>query len=206
MSLLRVKAFKKKRMRGGVADVNDSEIVDLFLSRDEEAIKLTSDKYGVRLRHLANNILCNLSDAEECENDTYLKTWNLIPPNEPKSYFFAFLARITRHISLDKCKEKNRIKRQAVFVELTSEMEECIPSPDGIEAQINESELSKIVSDFLRIQSEDRRKMFIRRYWYMDSVLDISNRYSISESKVKTTLFRVRNELREYLKTEGYYL
>ena len=93
--------------------MTDTEIIDLYLERDQMAIRQTSDKYGVRLRKIAVGITRDAFSAEECENDTYMKTWEAIPPNEPRDYFFVFLARITRHLSLDVCKERNRLKRKA---------------------------------------------------------------------------------------------
>lgn len=106
--------------------LDDNRIVDLYLSRDEAAISQTSEKYGSRLRNVAYGIVEDLHTAEECENDTYMEAWNSIPPHEPKSYLFAFLARITRHIALDFCKERSRLKRSAFISELSAEMEQCI--------------------------------------------------------------------------------
>lgn len=192
--------------RKGGSFLDDSKLIDLFLCKDEMAIVKTSEKYGARLFKLAKGILDDEYVAQECENDTYLMAWNAIPPHEPRTYFFSFLARITRHIALDRCKEKNRIKRNGHLVELTQEMEQCIPGALGVEHQIEAQELGKNVSDFLRTKSKEVRNIFIRRYWYMDSVSDIAQRFGVSESKVKTLLFRSRNELREYLEKEGYVL
>lgn len=119
---------------------------------------------------------------------------------------YAFLARITRHISLNYCRNRNRLKRSAFICELSAEMEQCIPTPDDIECQIDEKTLSNLINDFLGKLDEEKRNIFIRRYWYLDSVAVIAKRFAISESKVKTTLFRCRNGLREYLKKEGYTL
>ena len=134
MSLIRVKAFhyEGKEMKA----LDDNRIVDLYLSRDETAIAHTSEKYGSRLRNVAYGIVEDLHTAEECENDTYMEAWNSIPPHEPKSYLFAFLARITRHIALDFCKERSRLKRSAFISELSAEMEQCIPAPDDTERRI----------------------------------------------------------------------
>jgi RNA polymerase sigma factor (sigma-70 family) len=186
--------------------LDDSMIVELYLSRDESAIKHTSEKFGARLRSLSHNIVGDLQAAEECENDTYIEAWNTIPPHEPKHYLFAFLARITRHISLNYCRNRRRLKRSAYICELSAEMEECIPSPDDNECRIDDMVLSEAINGFLGTLSEEKRKIFLRRYWYLDSIADISKRFSISESKVKTTLFRCRNQLRKYLVKEGYTL
>lgn len=186
--------------------MDDSSIVDLFLMRDESAVSETSRKYGKRLYSLAYGILCDLESAEECENDTYLDAWNRIPPHEPREYLYAFLARITRHIALNLCRDRDRLKRKAAICELSAEMEECIPSPDDVECRISDDLLKELINGFLENLGVEKRKIFIRRYWYLDSVADISERYDISESKVKTTLFRCRAELKKLLTKEGYNL
>lgn len=100
--------------------LDDSRIVDLYLLRDETAIRQTTDKYGIRLRSLAYGIVEDRQTAEECENDTYMEAWNAIPPHEPRSYLYAFLARITRHISLNCCRNRSRLKRSAFISELST--------------------------------------------------------------------------------------
>ena len=186
--------------------MDDNKIVDLFLLRDESAIKLTAEKFGSRLRSLAYGIVKDRQTAEECENDTYLKAWNSIPPNEPKSYLYAFLARITRGISLNCCRDRQRLKRNALICELSAEMEQCISAPNDSECLISDMVLGDILNDFLRTLDEEKRNIFIRRYWYLDSIAEISKRFALSESKVKTTLLRCRNKLRETLEKEGYIL
>ena len=184
--------------------MDDNKIVELYLLRDETAIKLTSEKYGNRLRSLAYGIVNDREAAEECENDTYMEAWNTIPPHEPRSYLYAFLARITRHISLNICRDRSRLKRSAFICELSAEMEQCIPAPDDTQCRIDDMAISEAINGFLGALDEDKRNIFIRRYWYLDSIADISKRFALSESKVKTTLFRCRNQLREHLEKEGY--
>ena len=184
--------------------MDDKGIVELYLLRDENAIKETSDKYGSRLRALAFGIVADAMTAEECENDTYLEAWNSIPPHTPRGYLYAFLARIIRHISLNCCRDRDRLKRQAFICELSREMEECIPAPDDEGCRVDDTALGEALNRFLASLDSQKRNIFVRRYWYMDSVSDISRRYSVSESKVKTTLFRCRNKLREFLEKEGY--
>ena len=186
--------------------LDDNRIVDLYLSRDETAITQTSEKYGNSLRKIAYGIVEDLHTAEECENDTYMKAWNSIPPHEPKSYLFAFLARITRHIALDFCKERSRLKRRVFISELSTEMEQCIPAPDDMECHIDAMVLCEAINAFLATLSDEKRNIFMRRYWYMDSIAAISKHYGLSQSKVKSILFRSRNQLREYLDKEGYDL
>lgn len=191
--------------KGGIS-LEDDKIVQLFLSRDEEAIRKTSEKYGTRLRAVALAITSDYQTSEECENDTYVQAWNLIPPNEPKTYLYAFLARIIRHISIDRCRKEKTLKRGAFITELTEEMEMCISDVKDLESELEAKELGAAISKFLRSLPKEKRVIFVRRYFFMDSVAEISKRCAISESKVKTVLFRVRKELREYLKKEGYLI
>ena len=186
--------------------MDDNKIIDLYLRRDETAVKQTSEKFGDHLRALAYGIVKDYQTAEECENDTYLKTWNSIPPHEPREYLYAFLARITRHISLDCCRKRSRLKRRAFISELSAEMEQCIPAPDDVECRIDDIILGQAINGFLSTLSEEKRNVFIRRYWYLDSISDIARRFALSESKAKTMLFRSRKQLRDYLEKEGYIL
>jgi RNA polymerase sigma-70 factor (ECF subfamily) len=190
--------------KGGGNFLNDEKIVELFLERNEEAIGKTSEKFGKRLQKLSFGITEDFETAEECENDTYLEAWNRIPPHEPKSYLYAFLARITRHLSIDRCRERERLKRKAFLCELSAEMEECIPSPDDMDCKIDDMVFAEAINRFLRNLSEEKRNIFIRRYWYLDSVSEISKRFSLSESNVKKTLFRLRKNRKEYLEKEGF--
>lgn len=185
----------------------DEEIVDLFILRDEKAIASCGEKYGAGLRSISNNVLDDIEAARECENDTYLQAWNLIPPNEPRTYLFPFLARIVRHVSLDRCRKNNAEKRNALVNELSAELEQCIPDiGTNTEDAVAAGELGSIISSFLRSLPEIQRKIFMRRYWYMDSVSDIAKTFGFSEGKVKTILFRARKKMREYLEKEGYAL
>jgi RNA polymerase sigma-70 factor (ECF subfamily) len=186
--------------------VDDSRIVDLYLQRDEEAIKLTAEKYGGRLRSLACGMTNDERVAEECENDTYLQAWNSIPPHEPRDYLYAFLARIIRHVALNRCRSDNRLKRSAYICELSEELEQCLPAPDDVERRMDNEALGRAINGFLAVLDAEKRNIFIRRYWYFDTVADISERFGVSESKVKTTLFRCRKRLSEYLKKEGFVL
>lgn len=186
--------------------MEDEKIVELYLRRDESAIDRTAEKYGARLRSLAYGIVMDQQTAEECENDTYLSAWNSIPPHAPKQYFYAFLARIIRNLSLTRCRADHRLKRSAHMEELSREMEQCIPAPDDLQCRLDEMALKQAINGFLDTLQEQKRNVFIRRYWYLDSIEDISKRYGISISKVKTMLFRSRNALREHLIKEGYTL
>ena len=189
-----------------MAALDDSRIVDLFLERDESAIRHSAEKYGGRLYALSLQIVEDRGTAEECENDTYLAAWNTIPPNEPRDYLYPFLARIARHISLNCCRDRARLKRAAYISELSMEMEQCIPAPDSCESRLDDMALKEAINGFLSVLDPEKRKIFLRRYWFLESVSDISDRLGISESKVKTTLFRCRKKLKQYLEKEGYNL
>ena len=184
--------------------MDDDKIVDLYLARDESAIAQTAQKYGPRLRQIAERVLGDPSAAEECENETYMKAWELIPPNEPRTYLFPFLGRITRHVAIDEYKKCSSLKRQGVFCELTREMEECIPAGCRAEDGAEALELRRSIDSFLGTCTPQQRNVFVRRYWYFDSVSEISGRYGFSRSKVKTMLFRLREGLRSHLEKEGY--
>ena len=183
--------------------MDDQKIVMLYLLRDETAIRQTAEKFGSRLRSLAYQIVDDQRTAEECENDTYLQAWNTIPPHEPKSYLYAFLARITRHIALNCCRNRSRLKRNAFICELSAEMEQCIPAPDDAACRIDDMTLSRAINSFLRTLSEEKRNIFIRRYWYADSVPAMARLYGMTESKVKMQLLRTRNKLQSHLEKEG---
>lgn len=138
--------------------MEDTQIVTLYLQRKEEAIAETSQKYGKRLQRLAYGVVAELHTAEECENDTYLEAWRSIPPHEPREYLFAFLARITRHLALDCCRSRNRLKRSAFIGELSEEMEQCIPAPDDMECRLDALALQETLNGFLGKLSEEKKE------------------------------------------------
>lgn len=181
-------------------------IVALYFERDESAISLTAEKYGRRLCSLALGITEDIRTAEECENDTYLRAWSAIPPHDPSEYLYAFLARITRNLALGRCRENARQKRSASITELSAELEQCIPAPNDTECRLDERLLGEAINSFLGTLSEEKRRVFVRRYWHTDSVAAIAARYALTQSKVKSMLLRCRNELRQYLIKEGYDL
>ncbi|MBQ6052304.1 MAG: RNA polymerase sigma factor [Clostridia bacterium] len=185
--------------------MDDSKIVDLYFSRNEKAIAETQRKYGSKLRAAANRIVNDMQSAEECENDTYMRAWKLIPPNEPRTYLFSFLGKITRHLAIDICRKRNSEKRSAIFCELTEEISECIPSEGmAAEEKIESSELAEAINAFLESRSSEQQNVFVRRYWFFDTVPQIGRRYGFSQSKVKMMLSRMRTELRGYLERKGF--
>ena len=184
--------------------MEDSQIVELYLQRDESAIEQTSQKYGKGIKKIAYNVLEDHEASDECENDAYLQTWNLIPPNEPRTYLFSFVGKIVRHLAIDRIRHDNRQKRYAKYTELSDEILECISGKDDVDSEIEAGELIKLINSFLDSCSEEQRNIFVRRYWFFDSVTEICDRYSLPQSKVKTTLFRMREKLRNVLIEGGY--
>lgn len=183
--------------------MDDQDIIKLFFKRKESAIVETDSKYGGNLLRLAMNILKCHEDAEECKNDTYFETWNTIPPNCP-IHFFAYLMRICRCNAFDRIDGKKAKKRSGIIVELTQEMLETI-SDTRIQTDIEEWEMGEIISDFLNSLTQEKRVIFMRRYWYGESIREISLKYGMAESKVKTQLYRTRESLKNYLRKEGIY-
>ena len=181
--------------------MTDSQIIALFWDRNEDAIQETDRAYGRRLHVLSDRILRNEQDAQESVSDTYLKTWETIPPLRPK-HFFGYLAKICRHFALDRLDWRNAAKRRAEVVSLTQEMELCIPDTTR-DAEIEGKELGRILDAFLREQTPENRMVFIRRYWYVDTIAEIAQRYGISESAVNMRLNRTRSRLLAYLQKEG---
>ncbi len=186
--------------------MEDGRIVELYLDKDEQALKESALKYGNRLRGIAYGILRNYSDAQECENDTYFSAWNSIPPHEPRSYLFAFLGKITRNLSINLYNKNHTQKRYGQVVELTKEMEACIPSPCDTPCQIADESLLETIDSFLASLSKEERTVFVARYWYGDTVKEVAKRFAISESKVKSMLMRTRNKMRKYFQNEGIVL
>lgn len=181
--------------------MNDAEILALYWERNENAIKETDAIYGRRLHVLSKRIVNSHEDAQECVSDTYMKAWETIPPQRP-NYFFAYLAKICRNFSLGRLEWWNAAKRSANIVSLTQEMELCIPD-DSFARKLEGEELGKVLNRFLDGLSKENRMIFMRRYWYCDSVQEIAGRYNISQSKVKTQLHRTRNKLKQFLEKEG---
>ena len=181
--------------------MEDDKIIALFFDRDEQAVKETDNAYGRKLYALSNSILNAREDAEESVSDTYMQAWKTIPPKRPR-YFYAFLASICRHMSLNRLDWYMAAKRNAEVVTLTQEMESCIPDSRR-EAEADARELRRTLESFLESLSKESRLIFLRRYLYTDSIAQIAERYGISESKVKTQLYRTRAKLHDHLTKEG---
>lgn len=183
--------------------MTDHEIVELYWNRSEEAISCTMRQYGRYLLKLAMNILHLREDAEECVNATYLSAWNQMPPDRPAK-LLPYLGRIARCLALNRYDYLMAQKRGADFTLQLSELEECLSTPDSTLSQFEERALADAISAFLRGLDLESRTMFIRRYWYSDSIGAIAKRFSVRESKVKSQLFRIRGRLKQYLREEGF--
>lgn len=183
--------------------MEDDKIVELYLQRDQTAISHTSEKYGRKLHALAKRITEDEYTADECENDTYMQTWNSIPPNEPRDYFYPFLARITRHISLNRCEKEHAKKRSGIYVDLSEELDMIFASSDNTESVVDEIVLKESLNSFLSGLDKEKRNIFLRRYWFMDSIEEISDRFGHSQSKIKSMLMRLREKLRAHLQKDG---
>lgn len=182
--------------------MNDSKIVDLYWQRDESAIDETASKYGKYCYGIAYNVLHDDEDSKESVNDTYFDAWNCIPPNRP-SILSSFLGKITRRISIDKWRKKNADKRgSGQLVEILDELENCIPDNQNVEKSIEQSEMNDFINSFVKELPDTEQKIFVCRYWYMDSVKSISRQFGFSQSKVKSMLFRTREKLRLKLMEE----
>ena len=181
--------------------MEDSKILELYFARNEDAIRHTDDTYGRRLYHLADSIVKNGQDAEESVSDTYMRVWDTIPPQRPQ-HFFAYLAKICRNFPLKKLDWKKAAKRNAEVVSLTEEMEMCIPDQSR-DRELEARELGMLLDRFLRTLTPENQMVFLRRYWYVDTIAEIAARYGISESAVQMRLNRTRAKLCTYLEKEG---
>lgn len=181
--------------------MDDRQIVELYFNRDEKAIEETSAKYGKNCFHIANNILNDWQDSEECVNDTYMTVWKTIPPTKPEC-LYAYVSKIVRNLSLKKLEYKMAEKRSWFTTVPFEELDEVLPD-HRINPQYDTEKIGEKISGFLRSEKEEARNVFIRRYFYFDSIKSISKRYSFSESKVKNMLYHTRKRLKKELKKEG---
>lgn len=186
--------------------MKDHEIIGLYWERKENAISATAEKYGKYCYSISYNILHNNEDAEECVNDTYLRAWKSMPPQRPK-LLSAYLGKITRNLSLNRFKHYTTKKRGHGQAQLVlSELEDCIPTKTSLEQIVEEKILVSSINHFLYALPEQKRNIFICRYWYLFSIRDIAEKYKMSENKITTLLFRMRKKLKLHLEKEGITL
>lgn len=186
--------------------MQDEMIVELYLSRDESAIVRTQEKYDRYLSKIAYNVLADFEDSRESVNDTYLAAWESIPPNIPK-ILSTYLSKLTRRISIDLLRKKNRLKRGgSQYTESINEMYDISSGESTPDKEYEINELTRAINEFLHTLSKDACDTFIGKYYYFDSISDISRYTGFSESKCKTLLFRTRKKLKEHLEKEGFEL
>lgn len=185
--------------------MEDQKIIDLFFARSEQAIAQLQNKYGNRCLRVAGNILNNRLDAEECVNDAYLAVWNSIPPQEPDP-LLTYVCHIVRNLSIKKYHANSALKRNSHYDIALDELEECIQTNETVENELAVKELAGIINQFLGTLSRENRMMFVRRYWFSDSVADIAKAFKISSRNVSLRLLRVRKGLKKYLEKEGMWI
>lgn len=185
--------------------LEDPKIIELFFARAEQAITELSAKYGTACSRIARNILKNNLDAEECVSDTYLAAWNTIPPQKPDP-LRAYIFRITRNIAIAKYHANTSQKRNSHYDVALEELENCFASPATVEQEISVKELTQKIDSFLDTLDRDHRIMFVRRYWYSDSIPVLAEMFQTSNNNVSVRLSRIREKLKKYLRQEGFEL
>ena len=183
--------------------MKDIQIIELLFQRAEEAITRLVEKYGAMCQAIARRILWDERDSEECVNDTWVQTWNTIPPQRP-AYLGGFVGRITRNLALNRLDHNRAQKRNFTLEETFWELSDSLPDPG--ERVTDEVAFHDFLDRFLRRQSVEHRRYFLRRYWYGMSVREIAQECGVGEEKVKSALFRTRNKLRQAMEEEGIYV
>lgn len=182
--------------------MEDKTIIGLFFQRDERALELVRNKYGRFIYGQAYNITSSHEDAEELENDTYMKLWNSIPPENPV-YFMAYIGKIVRNAALSLYRKNTAAKRMNGITLQLSELQDCIPSAASAEDEFNLNYTSSVISDWLRTLSAEERNIFIRRYWYGSEVGSLAKETGISPQKISALLFSLRKKLKAELESKG---
>lgn len=190
-------------MKGGVS-LEDAKIIELYNDRNEQAVAETENKFGKMLFKIAFGILSDREDSEETVNDTYGKAWNAIPPEKP-DFLGAWLGKITRNLSISRFRRNRAQKRSGIEIML-SELEECIPSTVDVESESESKEITAAINRWLETLEKEERIYFVRRYWYGDSVSELSETTKIPAKKLSSKMFRLRKNLKEFLEKEGIAL
>lgn len=183
--------------------MEDSQIVNLFWARNPEAIPAATEKYGDYCAAVARNILHDPEDEEECLNDTWLHAWNSMPPHRPQ-VLRTFLGKLTRNLSLHRLEKRNALKRGGGTV--WEELNELVSGREEPMDEVLMQDLAAAIDGFLSTVSREQRSLFLRRYWYYDSVKELASRFGMSENRVSVTLHRIREKLKAYLTERGYDL
>lgn len=181
--------------------MTDNEIIDLYFARDERALVHTATRYGGYCTVIAKNLLSSAEDSDECVNDTWLHAWQAIPPARPLQ-FKTYLGRLCRNLAIDRLRGQNAQKRAALTV-LLDELSECLPGGDTPEEAFDAAQTGRRISEFLRDCDKNSRVLFVRRYFYGDSLEAAASRCGMTQSAAKSSLYRTRNKLKEALEKEG---
>ena len=185
--------------------MEDADIIELYWQREERAIEETARKYGTYCRNIAYNILQVHEDAEECVNDGYQRCWESIPPERP-GRFRAWLGTLVRNLSINRWKRGRAARRGGSFSLLLEELGDCLPAPVDTEQAAELRELGRQINCWLSKLGEDERRLFLRRYWYGDSITDLAESLGMSGNGLRQKLFRLRRRLRAFLEEEGYHI
>ena len=184
--------------------MNDTQIISMFFQRDEKAIERLSEQYGKTCKKIAFGILRNEFDSEECVSDAFLAVWNTVPPQNPES-LAAFVYRITRNIATERYRKNTALKRNGFYDVTLSELEDCLPCDDAFSA-LEAKELSVFLNEFLGTLKEEDRAIFVRRFWYSQSVTEIAEDIGIRPHAVSVKLSRTKEKLKNFLTKKGFYL
>lgn len=185
--------------------MEDSQIIDLYNLRNERAIEESARKYGRMLHSIAYNILLSNSDSEEVVNDSYNKAWNSIPPHKP-NYLGAYLGRISRNLSINLWHKKRAAKRYDGLELVLSELEDCIPSRQNLEDKMEGKEISRAIDSWLEGLEKDDRLLFLKRYWFNQSLKDLAKESSSTANILAGRLYRLRESLRKFLEREEIFI
>ena len=193
--------IKKNKGRG--TDMEDQKIIDLYINRKESAIQETDKKYGRLCTSISMGILNDMRDSEECVSDTWLTLWNQIPPKKPNP-FKAYICRIIKNLSLKRYEYHHAKKRNSQYDLSLEELKECISKEQNVENQIELRELKWLIAKFIENLPKEKRILFLRRYWFLQSVTEIAQDYEVTPKNMSVKLLRIRKQLKEYLKKEGF--
>ncbi len=182
--------------------MEDSQIVDGFFRRDPQAVAAVQEKYERHCLNAARHILPDERDAEECVSDVWLRLWNAIPPERPRS-LAAYITTVTRRVALDKCDYNHAAQRRSDLTVAFEDLEGCLSGEDTAVRAMEQEDFRRVLNAFLRRLTRQSRSYFIRRYWYGESIREIAESCGDGEEKVKSSLFRTRQRLRTVLEKEG---
>lgn len=188
-----------------VNSVEDSKIIELFYERSEQAIIELSRKYGPVCTKVANNILNDVRDTEECVNDAYLGAWNTIPPQNPNP-LLSYVCRIVRNLAIKKYHSNTAKKRNSIYDVALDELENCFPASSTVDDAFDANETSRVIDNFLETLDKKSRILFVRRYWYSDSISDLAKLFHTSNHNISVRLSRTREKLKKHLIQEGVFL